>query len=81
MNEISKRDDDKMPARRTSRSSAVVNSNDIKAAISLIQSAFEGGGEDVSKERLRDASEHIKKTARRLFVIAKAIDEVLDERD
>lgn len=57
-----------------------VSKKDLKAAISLLDEFVASNDADHSNERLRDAAEHIRRTARSLFVIAKAIDEVLDER-
>ena len=64
----------------TGHSGGAVSKRDLKAAISLLDEFVANKAEDNNNERLRDAAEHIRRTARSLFVIAKAIDEVLDER-
>lgn len=62
------------------RNSGAVSKRDLKAAISLLDEFVADKTNDHGSEKLRDAAEHIRRTARSLFVIAKAIDEVLDER-
>lgn len=65
---------------RQGRTSSTVSTKDLKAAISLINSFVSDEAAKNSNEELRDAAEHIRRTGRKLFAIAKAIDEALDER-
>lgn len=59
------------------RNSSSISPQDLKNALGLISSFVFTETENAKEEKLRDVAEDIKRTARRLFAIARAIEDAL----
>ena len=79
-NSIAKSSGNQPPATPSGGSKAITQ-KDLKAALGLINSYIGEETEKDTKESLLDAADHIRRTGKRCFMIAKAIEDVLDERE